>query len=428
MSRLVRALVAATLAAGLAAGPLTAQETGNSAASSGPQSPGNATDIGPGELSNFSLGGTVTRPTERPAATPTQPQPATAAPPAAARPSTSTSARPVASATTAGPAASPPASDLLRRPPSLPDAASATTIAATPPITDLGPTTSEVAPLTADGFSPLPWIVALLAAAGLGVILYGRSRRHNRGYAAASQTPIDIVRERAPMPMPVPTPAPRAAAPPQPKPDPAPLASGPGVRRPLPTTLMPRPAAVPTPAPKADPTVPGGIVSTGLRPWIDVELVSDRALLDEDGAAIAFEVTLFNSGSAAARDVVIEARLLNAGHSQDSELSAFFTEAATVGDPIPQIIPFARIPLRSAVRLPKSAIREYEYEGRKLFMPLVAISVRYAWSSGSGQTAAGFLVGQGAAGQEKLAPLRLDRGNRSWKGLGVRRYEKGLRN
>jgi len=138
-------------------------------------------------------------------------------------------------------------------------------------------------------------------------------------------------------------------------------------------------------------------------------------------------VTLFNSGSAAARDVSIEARLFNAGTNQDVELSDFFTAGRARGDPIPQIAPYARIPLRSAVRLTRAEIREYEVEGRKLFMPLVAISVRYRWSGGEGQSAAGFLVGQGKVGQEKLAPLGLDRGARSWKGLGARRYEKGLR-
>ena len=60
-------------------------------------------------------------------------------------------------------------------------------------------------------------------------------------------------------------------------------------------------------------------------------------------------------------------------------------------------------------------------------MPLVAISVRYRWSNGEGQSAVGVLVGQGTEGQEKLAPLRIDLGARSWNGLGVRRYEKGVR-
>ena len=56
----------------------------------------------------------------------------------------------------------------------------------------------------------------------------------------------------------------------------------------------------------------------------EVELSPDRALVDDNGAAIAFNVTLFNSGSAPARDVSIETCLLNAGAKQDAELSEFY--------------------------------------------------------------------------------------------------------
>ena len=401
-------MVLASAACAFGAMPLGAQSNG--AATAPP--PSNSTDIGPGELSNFSLNGTVTRPADRPPAT--QPPPPTVRPQPTA-PTGSDNDRP-APATANPPAGPQPAnSDLFRRPPTLPDASAANGVSAAPPV-EAGDQPSAAPPL-AEGFSLLPWIVALFAAAGAGVIYFGRQRRQQR-YATDGPAPIDIMRRELPEPKPGPSAAPRDA--------PAPVAAG-GARRPLPTTLMPPP---PTPAPtqpRPDPVIPGGIVSTSLRPWIDIELTPDRALLDEAGAAIAFEVTLFNSGSAAARDVIIEAKLFNAGASQDVELSEFFTAASTTGDPIPQIAPYARIPLRSAVRLSRAEIREYEVEGRKLFMPMVAINIRYRWSSGKGQSAAGFLVGQGKAGEEKLAPLRLDRGARSWKGLGARRYEKGLR-
>jgi len=400
-------LASAAICLGVA--PLAAQS--NSAAPAPP--PSNATDIGPGELSNFSLNGTVTRPAARPPAA--QPLP----PPAAREPAAPTTSRPATPATANPPAGSQPNpadSDLFRRPPTLPDASSTNAVMAAPPV-ETGDQPAAAPPLLSDGWSLLPWIVALLAVAGAGVMFFGRRRRQQR-YATAGATPIDIMRpDPTPDPIPAPAASPRAA--------PIPAAGG-GARRPLPTTLMPKPPA-PVVKTRADPIIPGGIVSTGLRPWIDVELIPDRALLDEAGVAIAFEVTLFNSGSAAARDVIIEARLLNAGINQDVELSAFFTADGAPGDPIPQIEPYARIPLRSAVRLSRADVREYEIEGRKLFVPMVAISVRYRWSSGNGQSAAGFLVGQGAEGQAKLAPLRLDRGARSWKGLGARRYEKGLR-
>ena len=394
------------IACALAAAPSLAQSNNTSTA------PPPSSDIGPGELSNFSLNGTVTRPAEQPPAAQPQPRPE----PSAATPGTARSPAPTTAGrtpTTATPA--PADSDLFRRPPTLPDASAANAVTAAPPIMPVGDSAAGPA-LAAEGFSLLPWIVALFAVAGMAVMYFGRQRRQQQLHAGAGPSAIDITRRQNPEPAPRPDPIPRVPAS-------TPAQAG-GARKPLPTTLMPPPAAAPQP--RADPILPGGIVSTGLRPWIDVELTPDRALLDEQGTANAFELTLFNSGSAAARDVVIEARLLTAGASQDVELSAFFAEVSP-GDPIPQIAPYARIPLRSAVRLTRADIREYEIEGRKLFVPLIAVSVRYRWSSGEGQSAAGFLVGQSGEGKEKLAPLRLDKGDRSWKGLGVRRYEKGLR-
>ena len=403
-----KAVVLASAVCAFGVAPLGAQSNG--AATAPP--PSSSTDIGPGELSNFSLNGTVTRPADRPPAT--QPAPSVVRPePASPTGPGSDGQAPATANPPAGSQPNPADSDLFRRPPTLPDASAANAVSAAPPVGS-GDQSSATPPLASDGFFLLPWIVALFAVAGAGVIFFGRQRRQRR-YATDGPAPIDITRRE-------PTPA----AVPRDAPTPAP---GGGARRPLPTTLMPPPPVQPPPSPQTrrEPAIPGGIVSTSLRPWIDIELTPDRALLDEDGTAIAFEVTLFNSGSAAARDVIIEARLFNAGVNQDVELSAFFTAAGTPGDPIPQIAPYARVPLRSAVRLSRAEIREYAVEGRKLFMPLVAINIRYRWSSGEGQSAAGFLVGQGNAGQEKLAPLRLDRGARSWKGLGARRYEKGLR-
>lgn len=401
------------IACALAASPALAQS--NNSATAPP-----ASDIGPGELSNFSLNGTVTRPAEQPPAPTVRPTPSPAPAPAGNRPAAPTTAdRPAVSTPATQPAAQ-PGSDLLRRPPTLPDASSANAVTAAPPILPVG--NPEPSPaLEAEGISLLPWIVALLAVAGMAFMYFGRQRRAR----PAGHAPIDVGQRELRDPAPRPDPVPRAA------PVPAAAAAG-GARKPLPTNLMPPPAAPPRTLtdppvqPRPDPIVPGGIVSTGLRPWIDIELSPDRALLDAQGTAIAFELTLFNAGSAAARDVVIEARLLNAGASQDVELSAFFAAIST-SDPIPQIPPYARIPLRSAVRLSRDAIREYEIEGRKLFVPLIAVNVRYRWSSGEGQSAAGFLVGQSGEGKEKLAPLRIDKGDRSWNGLGVRRYEKGLR-
>ena len=173
--------------------------------------------------------------------------------------------------------------------------------------------------------------------------------------------------------------------------------------------------------------VPAGLVTSSLRPWIELELEPSQAMVTAEHASIAFDVIVFNSGSAPARDVAIEACLINAGDHQDVQLSQFFGMESDVRDKIPAVAPMSRITLKSAVRLPREAVQEYEVEGRKLFMPMVAVSSRYRWSSGEGQSAAGFLVGRTANDSERLGPLRLDQGARGWKGLAARRYEKGIR-
>ena len=224
--------------------------------------------------------------------------------------------------------------------------------------------------------------------------------RRSTSTAARSGRPAASVPTRVPRPIPVPAPRPaggRAQAVAD-HADAATAGTAPAARG--------RP-----PQPRPDPIVPGGIVSTGLRPWIDIELTPDRALLDEQGAAIAFEVTLFNSGSAAARDVIVEARLLNAGASQDIELSEFFAAVRRAGrsDPADRALcahpaaqrgPRCRAPTSANMRL----------RGANCSCHWSRSASAIAGRAARAQSAAGFLVGQGGEGKDKLAPFRLDQG------------------
>jgi hypothetical protein len=385
--------------------------------------------VGPRELENFNLEGRVTRPAEQeqqqqPVAPVTQP----ASPPAsrvdstpARENSSATRSDPQPNRQVGTPVRAERASDLLARAPTRAQPRTAQTLpAAAAPATP--PRPALVTPANEGGSSLLVWIAALLFAAGGAVVYWfirhgrGASPAYAGGYARASAHPEPVPAQPSKS-------LPRSATPP--------IADEPIVRRPMPTTLRPKPdapvsGAVTTPIPAA--TKPLGIVANSLRPWIEVELSPDRALVDDNGAAIAFNVTLFNSGSAPARDVSIETCLLNAGAKQDAELSEFYKRPRAGTDAIPVIAPQSRVPLRTAVKIPRDMIHEYEVEGRKLFMPMVAVSTRYRWSSGEGQTGVSFLVGKDQEEQVRLAPLRIDQGTRSWKGLGARRYEKGLRN
>lgn len=387
----------------LAGSPLPAQD--NSAVSEPP--PPASNNIGPRELSNFSLNGTVTRPADSPPASQQAQQSASQPAVRAPVPATAQTAKVAAGRPSAAAASDKPGNRLALNPiasrPSLRDPAGQQAAAATPslpkPAAPL-PLPDEAAP----GFSPLPWIAGLLLLIAGAVVYLGLQRR---GQRHATHAVSEFI---------APTPEPAAA--PLPKPRPASAGS--------PRAAPPKPVGTVVSSLRA-PSPPAGVISASLRPWIELELEPSQAMVTDEHAAIAFDVTLFNSGSAPARDVAVEACLINAGQQQDVQLSQFYTTPGAVRDKIPAVAPMARVTLKSAVRLPRSAVQEYEVEGRKLFMPMVAVNSRYRWSSGEGQSAASFMVGRAASERAKLAPLRLDQGARGWKGLAARRYEKGIR-
>ncbi|MBA3510820.1 MAG: hypothetical protein H0T81_02790 [Sphingomonas sp.] len=181
----------------------------------------------------------------------------------------------------------------------------------------------------------------------------------------------------------------------------------------------------PPPRPAA-PAGPAGVVSTRLRPQLEIEFTPGRCVVEDDKATIQFDVAVFNSGSAPARDVLVEARMFNAGPAQDQEIGAFFAHPVAKGDRIPAIPPLKRIALKSAVSMSSDQLRAFEVGGRRLFVPLVGFNALYRWSGGEGQTSSSYLVGRDNQ-SEKMAPMRLDLGPRVFRGLGAREHNVRLR-
>jgi len=240
----------------------------------------------------------------------------------------------------------------------------------------------------------LPWLVAGFALAGAVAWFFLRQRPGER---LASGPTMDLFEE------------------------PEPSASEPVVRQ------AATPAGAGALEPPAPPqAAPAGIVSTRLRPWLEIEFNPDRAVVDEQKAAVAFELTVYNSGNGPARDVVIEASLFNAGPMQDQEIRLFFENPVGKGDKIPVIPPMKRITVNTAVFLARDQVRPIEIEGRSLFVPMVAFNAIYSWGAKKGQTSTSYLVGKETQG-EKLAPFRLDLGPRIFRGLGARRHEVQVR-
>ncbi|HEY6048995.1 MAG TPA: hypothetical protein VIV07_08125 [Sphingomicrobium sp.] len=368
-----------------------------------------ATDaIGPRELQNFSLNGTVTRPADQapapatrrtPAPRPSRSEAQTNAPPAsapAAAPPTSSVAaaaleQPNRSAVAANAAPAPqrmreplrqsaPAASVTVALPHLDSTAgqsSADAGSATPSATPAAAPEPEAAGTLAPEhkLSLLPWLLAAMALGAGGAFLFWRNRSRP-AFAGGPQIDAFVAPEPAP---------------------------------------APRPAPAPAPAPPKAPSMPG-VVSARLRPWIDIGFNPLRCVLDEERVTIDFEIELFNSGTAPAQAVLVEASLFNAGPAQDQEIGAFFANPVGEGERIAVIPPLKRITLKTQVACERERLQSYELGGKQVFVPLIGFNALYRWSGGEGQTSLSFLLGRDTKG-EKLAPFRLDLGPRLFRGV-----------
>jgi len=378
--RAVLRLTVALLAAGLSLGPSlalaqsTAQPSGNTASPD---------TVGPRELQNFNLNGTVTRPAETP------PAPATRAP--ARQPSAAPAARsnPVSAPPSRRPTVQPPAAVRSTPPPvraerspalDLPPATPSTVPATAPQ--PLPAETTPLAPPASDHLLLWPWLL-LAGVAGAAAAYFLWRRKAREALAAGPQIEPFVAPEPAPVPRPAPAPAPKAAA-------------------------------------------PVGVVSTRLRPWVEIAFAPLSCIVDDERVTIEFEVLLRNSGTALARDILVEASMFNAGPTQDQDIGRFFAEPAGQGERIAALPPLQNVTIRTALVAPRANIQLFELGGQQVFVPLIAFNVIYRLGSGQGQTSASYMLGREAKG-EKLGPLRLDLGPRAFTKLGIRPLPNGVR-
>lgn len=384
-----RVLVASSVVLVTAGAPALAQEA---------TTPAQDALIGNPQLRDFTLNGTVTRAapapdevqsTPRQASRPSAEQASqTAARPAAPRESAAAPARAgsqarrqparVGSASTSLDLPPPTPASRIETPSLLPDAVPS--LASQPAFVPAAADPELEA--SAGGLSMLPWLIAALAFAAAAAWYFLR-HRPRESFAGAGALAFEAP---SPAPPPARTPAPAAA---------------------------PKPAST-------------GIVSTRLRPWLEIEFTPQRAIVDEQKAAVAFELSVFNSGSAPARDVLLEASLFNAGPMQDQQIRMFFENPVAKGDRIPLIPPLQKVAVNTAVFLPREQVRPIEVEGRQLFVPLIAFNALYRWATGTGQSSVSYVVGKMTQG-EKLAPFRVDLGARVFRNLEAREHELRLR-
>jgi hypothetical protein len=371
----------AMVAAGLTLGPLQAlAQSVPDAATNTPASDA----IGPRELQNFSLNGTVTKSADTPAPAPSAPTRSQAQQSATERATDTPSSSPgVANSrvTAPAPASQPSAGPSLAL--NLPPPTTATPASALQPGFEPEPN-SAPATFSPEQKLPLwPWLLLAGVIGAGGALLLLRRRRSREAYAGGPEIDAYVAPEPAPAPRSAPTPPPKA------------------------------------PPPKAPPTKPVGVVSTRLRPWIEIAFAPLGCTVDDERLTLEFEVQLTNSGSAPARDIVVEASMFNAGATQDQDIGAFFAQPLGYGENIQAIPPLQHVNIRTSLVAPRQNIQVFELGGHQVFVPLVAFNAIYRLGSGSGQTSVAYLVGRETKG-EKLGPLRADLGPRAFARLDAR--------
>ena len=385
--------------------------------------PPSAETIGPSQLRDFNLQGTVTRPADRPAATPAHPVDTATAQPRSGE---------AVPAEAAAPPAAPGRALAQRQAPTsvagnLPSSGGVT--GNEPPLTPSLPleVTTNPAPqpdvadpgladVPAEKGPSWPWIAALLAmVAGGGFLAWSRRERSQRQGDPGRMAFAGLVPDTA---------EPGTASPLRPRADPVPSRQA---------GLGPRPDPVPSagtarPSPAPRPTGDGTIVSTKLKPQLNVEFVPDRVVITEREVMLMFEIVISNLGSAPARDVLVEGRLFTAHVGQDRDIANFFRNPIASDDRMTLIAPLGRVSLKSVARLPLDEINQFEAGGRKLFVPMMGFNILYRFGGAEGQASASFLVGRGNEVDEKLAPFRIDQGPKIFRGLSSRAHSIGMQN
>lgn len=394
----------AALAAGIALSSVAVAQNSQQPVDVTAAPPPSANTVGPAQLRDFSLGGQPSRPAPS-TATPVQAAPVSAQPPAP-RAEEPAAARPESVPSLANPPVQRP-----EVPPTTPvDAPPLPGNAATPvdqaaadvALPMSAPPAAEVQASVSDGVSPWPWLAALAAAIAAGAFWWWSRRQRTQRMTDPGRMAFAVGAAETE----VPSAAPRAAAPPR-------------APQPAPVPPAPVPAPVP-PRPRSD----GLITSTALKPALQLRLVPDRMAITDRDVFVQFDLVISNVGGAAARNVLVDAKLVCAGPAQDMEIAEFFQNPRTTGDRIPGVAAMDSLTLKSAVRLPLDQIKSFEAGGRTLFVPLVAFNLLYG--TNDQQVSASYLVGRGKEEDEKLAPFRLDLGPRIFRGLSARPHSSGL--
>ena len=202
-------------------------------------------------------------------------------------------------------------------------------------------------------------------------------------------------------------------------PSPQPVVTAQSATQPVPRSVPPQ-ALKGTITARA-PTLP---YASDARAQLVVEYLPARADVGVDNLTVAGRMRVTNIGNAPARAMQLRLALTSASAQQAQVISSFHADtehfaAKDIGD----LDPGKSLDMDVEMGIALKDLQSFTINGQRLFVPMLLANVGYAWDARDGQDKAEFacLIGrESTPPQEKMGPLRLDLGPRSFAGLGQR--------
>jgi hypothetical protein len=182
------------------------------------------------------------------------------------------------------------------------------------------------------------------------------------------------------------------------------------------TAFMPTPASIP-------PIVPApSIAVVTKRPQISLEFIPEKATLGFSSLTLKGQLQILNAGNVAATDMQLRLAMTSANQRQRETIAAFSGGSIPVEPkPLGGAKAGERLALDIEMAVQVSELDSYMIGDKRIFVPVMLANLAYDWDGGTDNVTMACMVGrEGAPPQEKMGPLRLDLGPRSFSPLGQR--------
>ncbi|MEE9434949.1 MAG: hypothetical protein V3V15_11995 [Sphingorhabdus sp.] len=160
------------------------------------------------------------------------------------------------------------------------------------------------------------------------------------------------------------------------------------------------------------------------QPELEMRFIPEHATLGFTNLTLRGELKIVNHGKAMARNVRLRSAAICANERQDAMISAFNQGVTgSESEPLENIRKGERVTIEIEVSLPRSEISSYAYQDQQICVPIILAELGWsgmAADSGRKLHVAAMIGRESDPPRDKMGPLRIDLGPRSFNALGQR--------